>query len=435
MKLRPYQADLVARCAAAFRTKGRTGVMQLGTGGGKTATASEIARRAVARGSRVVFAAPLDTLVSDTHARITAAGIEAGYVQAGRPTSPNAPVQVASLQTLHARGERPEADVLIIDECHRAASPTIRAIIESYPTAWILGLTATPQRGDGQPLDMFEWMECGPSVRELTRQGHLVPCDVLAPAAPVEALVSEPVEAYLRHVPSQRALFFCASIDHAEWVAHGLASRHVPAAVITGETGRAEREDARARFGAGDLKALCSVNVFIEGWDCPETEAIVLAREFGVVGSFLQAIGRGLRPAPGKRRCTVLDLRGSVNMHGLPDEDRVWSLDGKPRRVEKLAALTRCVHCAAIFRPASVCPRCGEAVERGAAETRLPRVLTRDEKLERLSHLTQEQRDERYFHSLVNVARVRMRKPEGAARAWARVQFEKRFGREYREAS
>lgn len=122
-------------------------------------------------------------------------------------------------------------------------------------------------------------------------------------------------------------------------------------------------------------------------------------------------------------------------MHGLPDEDRVWSLDGKPRRTERLASLTRCLACAAIFRPASHCPRCGERVERGAAEAKLPRVLTRDEKLERLAHLTQDERDARYFRSLVNVATTRLRRAPAAARAWARVQFHKRFGREYREAS
>ena len=120
-----------------------------------------------------------------------------------------------------------------------------------------------------------------------------------------------------------------------------------------------------------------------------------------------------------------------MNLHGLPDEDRVWSLTGRPRRTERLPALARCLACAAVFRPASTCPRCGEAFARGVEGARLPRVLTRDERLERLSHLTQEQRDERYFRSLVNVAERRMRKRPGAARVWALAAFVKRFGRQY----
>lgn len=433
IRLRPAQADLIDRCARAFAQRGRTGVMQGATGFGKTATASEIIHRAVALGSRVVFAAHLDTLVGDTHARLVAAGVRAGFVQAGRPTDPAAPVQVASLATLHARGERPPADLLIVDECHRAMAGTVRAILAAYPSAFILGLTATPQRLDGQPLgDVFEWMECGPSVRELTAQGHLVPCDVIAPAEPTQALVSEPVDAYLRHAAGTRALFFAQTIEHAEWIAYGLEARGIPAAVVTGETPRAVREQLRATLAAGTTRALVSVNVFIEGWDCPPAETIVIARDVSHVGTLLQMVGRGLRPslATGKQRCTVLDLRGSVNLLGLPDEDRLWSLTGKPVRSEKLTALRRCLACAAVFRPAHRCPRCGEVVTALDERSRVPRVLNRAEKLERLSHLTQEQRDDRYFHSLVSVGIRRMRKSPAAARMWAAAQFRKRFGRE-----
>ena len=431
MILRPYQQDLVQRVAVAFR-RGRAGVMQLPTGGGKTAVASAIIQRAIAKGRRVVFAAHLDTLVGDTHARLIAAGVHAGFVQAGRPSDPSATTQVASLATLHARGERPPADLIIVDECHRAACTTVREILESYPAAWILGLTATPQRGDGQPLgDIFGWMECGPSMRELVAAGYLVPADVLAPIVPTDALVTEPVEAYLAHCRGRRAIVFAANVHHAEWIAYGLTARGVPAAVVTGETPRAEREASRAALTDGALSALVSVNVFVEGWDCPRVDAVILAREFSVVGSFLQAIGRGLRPAPGKTDCIVVDLRGSVNLHGLPDEDRTWSLTGQPKRTEALAALRRCLKCAAIFRPARKCPRCGAVSDAKAEGAKLPRILDREERLERLSRLSPEDRDRRYLMSLVNVAIHRMRMPEHRAEQWAMRTFQRKFGRAY----
>ncbi len=430
MTLRADQADLVERVGQAFR-RGRCGVMQAATGFGKTHVAAHLIERAVAKGRRVVFAAHLDTLVGDTHARLVAAGVHAGFVQAGRPVDATAPTQVASLATLHARGERPPAELVIVDECHRSASPTIRAVLESYPHAWILGLTATPQRGDGQPLDAFEWMECGPSVRWLTQQGHLVTADVLAPIVPVDDLVSEPVDAYLAHCRGRRAIVFAASVAHAEWIAYGLTARGVPAAVVTGETSRAEREASRTALAEGRLSALVSVNVFVEGWDCPQVDAVILAREFSVVGSFLQAIGRGLRPFPGKTDCVVVDLRGSVNLHGLPDEDRAWSLTGNPKRTEALPALRRCLKCAAIFRPARVCPRCGAVSDAKAEGAKLPRILDRNERLERLSHLSQGDRDRRYLMSLVNVAINRMRMPEHRAEQWAMRAFEKKFGRAY----
>ena len=107
LSLRPYQSALVEQVSEAFRSGARSAVMQLGTGGGKTATASAILARTVARGRRAVFLAHLDSLLEDTSERLTTAGLRAGYVQAGRPSDPAAPIQVASSQTLHSRGERP----------------------------------------------------------------------------------------------------------------------------------------------------------------------------------------------------------------------------------------------------------------------------------------------------------------------------------------
>ncbi len=434
--LRPDQSDLVARVDVSFITH-RAVLMQAGTGFGKTHTASFVLQREVAAGRSAVFAAHLDTLVGDTAARLVAAGIHTGYVQAGRPSDPQAPVQVCSIATLARRGDRPPADLVIVDECHRSESAQIRSILASYPQARILGLTATPCRSDDQPLRAFEDLVCGPSNRWLMDNGCLVECDLRGVDRPLQALIDEPVNWYQRHTPTGRAIVFCEDITHAEWVAESFRQRGLAALTVTGETPRQQRELARQQLAAGAIHALTSVDVFIAGWDCPEVDTVILARDFGHVGSYLQAIGRGLRTAPGKTRCTVLDLRGAANLLGLPDEDRVWSLTGKPRRVEKLTSLRRCLQCAAIFRPAARCPRCG-AVSAASPESKLPRVLTPTERAavreERLSTMSQSDRDARYFHSLVNVARMRMRKSPPAAAAWARAAFAKRFGRAYGEA-
>jgi DNA repair protein RadD len=428
---RPYQAELADRAIAALR-RSRTAVMQLGTGGGKTATASHIIERAVSKGLRVVFAAHLDTLIEDTAERLAAAGIRAGFVQADRPVDSDAMVQVASLATMHARNERPPADLLIIDECHRSMAPSVLGVIKDYSNAMVLGLTATPQRGDGQPLgpDPFAEIVCGPSNRWLTENGHLVPCDILSPAAPSDALISEPINAYRRDTPNGRAIVFCSHIEHAEWVTYGFRSFGIPTECITGETSRAERAGLKDRITAGTTKVLVGVRVFIEGFDAPAIDTVILARPFGVVGSYLQAIGRGLRPhhPTGKTKCTVLDLRGSYYMHGLPDEDRNWPIDGPPIRIEKIPALMRCQKCLAGFRPAARCPRCGATREH---LVKMPRVETRDEKLERVNELPEAERDRRYFMKLVHIASTRMRMPPPRARGWAQTAFQKQKGRAY----
>lgn len=429
--LRPYQRELVAGVRAVFRGGVRSVLMQLGTGGGKTATASEILRLSTSRGHRALFLAHLDSLIDDTHTRLERAGIHAGLVQAGRPSDASAPVQVASLQTLHVRGERPPAEFVIVDECHRAMSATVRDILDAYPTAFLLGLTATPQRGDGRPLgDVFQRLVQGPSNKQLTTEGHLVPCDVLAPGGYREGLAADPVASYLRHTPGRRAIVFAADKAHARAVVDAFIAVGVSADLVVGETSRERRRELRDRLLSGDLQVLVGVAVFLEGWDCPEVEVVILAKAFGVCGAFLQAIGRGLRPcsSTGKTRCTVIDLRGAVYLHGLPDEDRVWSLDGKAvRRAETLTALTRCGECLAVFRPARTCPRCGVACSK--ATTRIPRVLSKSEKLERFDVLPAAERDRRYLARLERVAMTRMRMPAPRATEWARSKFAKQFGR------
>ena len=429
--LRPYQRELVEDVAAAFKAGARSVVMQLGTGGGKTATASALLARSIAKGRRALFLAHLDALLEDTSSRLSSAGLRAGFVQAGRPTDAAAPIQVCSMATLHVRGDRPPADLVIVDECHRAMGASVRGILDAYPTAWLLGLTATPQRGDAKPLgDVFDKLVSGPSNRWLTDNGYLVPCDVLAPAAFSEkALVDDPVAAYAKHAPGTRAIVFAANVAHADELARGFSAAGFPARCITGETSREDRRAVRDAVAAGDVRVLVGVGVFIEGFDLPAIETVILARGFTVTGSFLQSIGRGLRPCPetGKKRCTVIDLRGSVHLHGLPDEDRVWSLTGAAvRRAETIAALRRCAECLAIFRPAARCPRCG--VETVAA-ARIPRVLTRAEKLRNWSAVPVAMRDARYLDRLRSVATTRMRMPADRAEQWAVGVFVKRFGR------
>jgi superfamily II DNA or RNA helicase len=438
MQLRPYQRELADRVRAEYRAGARAVLMQLGTGGGKTATASSIIAASVAKGRRVIFTAHLDTLIDDTSERLTAAGIEHGIVQADRPTNGAAPVQVCSLATLHRRGERPHADFVIVDEAHRAAAPSVRAVLEAYPAARLLGLSATPARGDDAPLgDVFDRLVCGPSVRELTAQGFLVPAEVLSPPAPVEgALALDPVEAYQRHAPGRPAMIFARDTEHAEDVASRLSAAGALVAVVLGDTPRAARRQARQRLAAGEPLVLVGCGVFVEGWDSPEVEAIVLGRAFESCGAYLQAVGRGLRPSQGKRRCLVLDLSGAAVLHGLPADDRVWSLEGAAvrRTGDGLAALARCRACFAIFHagPAQ-CPQCGELTK----GVRLPRRATRIERQElaRLDTRPAAERDARALKIIERRLHASGRFPAWRVPTIARSIFERSRKREPPEAA
>lgn len=151
--LRPYQLEVVEQLG---RIDERRVIVVAPTGSGKTIIAAEIIRRAVASGQRVLVLAHRVEIIKQTSEKLFAHGIQSGIIQAGFATRPDEPVQVASIQTLWMRAvkmrkmELPQADLLIIDECHHAPAQTYQKIIDAYPNAVLIGLTATPCRGDGR---------------------------------------------------------------------------------------------------------------------------------------------------------------------------------------------------------------------------------------------------------------------------------------------
>jgi superfamily II DNA or RNA helicase len=427
VNLRPLQQNLVRRVDAQFESGARTVLVQAATGFGKTFTAAHyLAERTKNTEKRAVFLAHLDQLVGDSHKRINTAGVYCGFVQAGRRAEPLARIQVCSIQTLHSRGDMPPADIVVVDEAHRSLAPTVRTILEAWPRAQIIGLTASPQRGDGKALGtIWDRLICGPQNRTLISEGYIVPWHVITPPTPTKALAMDPVDAYDKFAPNTQAIVFAASVAHAE----DLAASFWRSEIIIGDTPRKTREEICERFAAGLTKVIVGVDVFTEGFDAPACETVIIARDVGVTGTFLQICGRGARIFNNKKFCTVIDLRGTSLLHGLPDEDREWSLTGCPvKRTEAMTIIQRCKACFAVFRPRAVCPRCG-AVMTSQTSQELPRVLRKAEKLARLDHLSQAERDHRYMETLIGVGVRRRRMALTAAQDWAVKQFIRRFKR------
>lgn len=416
MSARPYQQKLVDGAYAAWDAGHRAVVVQSPTGSGKTHTAAEIL--ALFDGP-VIFAAHLDSLCGDTAARLRAAGLECGIVAPWATAEPQHRIQVCSTATLNARGTRPPAKLVILDECHRSEAPTVKAILADYPEARILGLTATPQRGDGAPLgDTFSAMVSGPTVRELTAMGALVPSRLVVP---VDDGGRGDVVAELGRLKSYRALIFAESIAEAKATAARLGDG---VGQIYGDTPRRERERLRAALRSGELRALIGVGVFVEGFDEPSVDVVALDATFGTLGRYLQAIGRGLRPFPGKTECTVLDLRGAVFLHLPPDVDHEWSLTGEPtiKRVAGLA-FSRCGDCWAVFERASVCPRCGATRDVRALPIKRIADASRMEAIAKMDPAVARQR---YHAKLVHIGVTRRRMSPIRAKAWADAEIARR---------
>ena len=320
-------------------------VLVLPTGAGKTRCAVEFLRH---EPGRAIFVAHRDDLIEDTCARL---GGDCGRIQAGVAPSSHR-IQVASIQTLAARGLTPDADLLILDECHRSVSPRLwQPVLQRYPTARVLGLTATPVRGDGVGLShAFEHLIRGPTIAELTALGHLVPCDVRTYRR--SAALALPLDAAVRRYGAGRAtVVFAASIAESQ----ALGCAHVD-----GATPRLERRRILDDFREGRIDVLANSSLLTEGWDAPRCEVIVLGRGCTHVGSYLQIVGRGLRPSPGKTACLFVDLCGVADEFGLPDEEREWTLNGcAVKRPSERIPLRSCPECLACFKWQDTCPRCG----------------------------------------------------------------------------
>lgn len=378
--LRPDQERSLSELSEHLVAGRRRVLVQAPTGWGKGTVAAEIMRRAEGKGRRVVFISHLADINRDIAARARSYGCSrVGVLMGGAPEGdPGARIVVATVQTLFARGasRAPRADLVIWDECHRAAASSYATVAAAYPDAMHVGFTATPMRADGASLgDAFDAIVPGPHPLELVAAGCLAPVVVRAPSERTDALAQDPVEVWPMGAGGRAApgILFASSLAHSRTCAARLAAVGIRAAHVDADT--PDRGELIGRFNAGELDVLSCFRLFVEGVDLPRSEVVALAAAFGNVGAFLQAIGRGRRVATGKARCTVLDLRGSIHEHGHPDEPRTFHLDGEAiRRAEAMPAVVQCRACHAWSAPSSVCVACGATLPPPPP----PRVLARD---------------------------------------------------------
>lgn len=376
--LRPYQEAAYEATRQAYREGKRAVVLVLPTGGGKTTIGSRFAVSAEAKGHPVLWMANREELIDQARDRLLAEGVKrAGVIMGGRPTM-NAPVQVAGIDTLVSRAARglPSAKVVIFDECHHGAADTYREIVKHYRDqgAVILGLTATPERGDGRALgDVFDHLIPVSSVRELQGLGVLVPCVTYSPKSYQKALSMDPVAAYLSRTPGERAFVFARDVRHAEAMTLSFIAQGVHAAAIHGNTPMLLRKARLEAFrlqerapllAAGTVEpvplVLCNAYVLTEGVDVPAAAHAILCRGCGHPGMMLQMVGRVLRSAPGKERAVFSDLCGVTRKRGfgVPEADRRWSLEGRAIELDERE----------YERPLLTCPACEGTVSTWATD-------------------------------------------------------------------
>ena len=273
MLLRPYQSEAIEAARAKFRANAKRTLLVLPTGGGKTVIASEIIRSAEARGSRVVFLAHRRELIAQTSDKLHRFGVRHGTIMAGERPAPQLAVQVASIQTLVRRLDAyPSFDLIFFDEAHHAAAGGYQKVLELYPRARVVGLTATPWRLDGRGLaDVFDSHVIVRTPKQLRDEGYL--CAVggwefeaidttkarvqggdfkakdLEESASSKRVIGDVVEEWLRYSPGKRTVVFAVSIATSQLLTEAFVKAGVRAEHIDGEMETAQRDAIVAQPG------------------------------------------------------------------------------------------------------------------------------------------------------------------------------------------
>lgn len=386
VELRPYQDELIIGARKHFRAGRLRVLLQLATGGGKTATTARMIRNAILKACRTWFCVHRRELAAQVAKALAKEGVEYGLVMPGAKANIDSLVQICSIPTLVNRLDRMLPPGLIVfDECHHVAAGSWSEIALKYPEAYQLGLSATPQRLDGAGLgNYFDAMVCGPSVSWLIDQGYLSDFRLFSPRTidrsrigklagefrkdQSSALMSDPkivgdvISHYQQHAPGTRGLAFCTSVETSKRYAAKFTEKGIPSVHIDGKTHDDVRDKIMADFEAGHIRVLCNVDLFGEGYDCPALETVMLLRPTMSLAMYLQQVGRALRPAPGKQHATILDHVGNSDFHGDPDIDREWHLTtGKAsKKSDEVPSPRVCPTCYAHNRAgASRCKVCG----------------------------------------------------------------------------
>ena len=409
-ELRDYQQDLLVQVQAALAEPSARVMLQLPTGGGKTRIAGELLAGWLQGGRKAVWL---------THRRELASQTEGMLYESGVPATPNirwephtnAPtitngVVILMAQTVSRRNARADVwhqyninDLMIIDEAHHATADGWARAIRQWPGP-VLGITATPWRlSEREGFDhLFRKLLCGPQVSELQSENWLCPARVIAPpeesriiGGEVDAtgdyseagieqandersdiLTAGALRFWQEHGAKRQTVIYAVSVRHAKNLVAVFYDAGIPAGLLLGGTPTADRERLIEQFQNGNIKVLINVAVATEGFDLPDAACVMLTRPTMSLSLYLQMVGRGLRPKQGNGDCVVLDLAGNSQRHGLPEQERRWSLAPRGQQDEagsplvvwcpdceglSPAASHYCNHCAAPF--GETCDRCG----------------------------------------------------------------------------
>lgn len=372
----------------------RNVLLQAPTGAGKTAMASVMLGNAAAKQKRGFFICHRRELVDQTAKTFDKVGIKYGYIAAGYPMNLYQPVQICSIDTLKNRLDKiPEPDLCLWDEAHHVGAAGWSMVHGHYEDSYHVGLSATPSRLDGKGLgDNFDILIPGPSVAGLiddgylakyklysipgvdmsdvhTRMGEFVNSEAAA-AMDKPTITGNIIDHWAKYAKGKKTIGFAVSVAHSQHICEQFKANSIKAVHLDGKTPKEERRKILQEFARGVYDVVFNVGLFAEGFDIAANsgldvtvQCVIDAAPTQALGAWLQRCGRALRPQD--EHAIILDHAGNALRHGLPCQERTWSLEGREKKSRfddesgESVPIKQCPKCYACHSPAPQCPECG----------------------------------------------------------------------------
>ena len=343
LELREYQQEALNSLSEMRAKKETIALLYHATGTGKTVTAVMDAKRC---GGRALFVAHTMELVNQAFATFETLwdNVSVGkFADSIKDTESH--VVCGSIQSVALNLEifkDDDFDYIIIDEAHHASADTYQKVLAYFKPKFILGLTATPERADDTNiLEIFKNTAHKLDIQTAVEIGALVPVRCIRIHTnidmtkvrfnsvqynirdlDVKICVTERnkliVDTWLEYVKNRRTVVFCASVKHAEQIAQLFKDAGITAVAVSGSMKTSERNEQLAKFANGDTKVLCACDLLNEGWDCPQTEVLFMARPTMSKVLYTQQLGRGMRNSEGKDHLMVFDFVDNASQYNAP---------------------------------------------------------------------------------------------------------------------
>lgn len=392
MPLREYQNNIINDVREAYRKGSKAPCIVLPCGGGKSVIVAEIAKKTTEKGNRVLFIVHRKELCDQIRRTFSAWGVNMELCYIGM-------VQTISR---HLDTIRPPA-LIITDENHHSKARSYIKIYKAFPEAHRIGVTATPVRLDGSGLkDVNDELVIGVNAKWLIENHYLAPYDYYAPSMVdlteiktvrgefdtksaekimlKRAIFGDVISNYKKLADGKQAICYCVSIKHSLAMAEAFNAAGIDARHIDGETPKDERDRVIEMFRSGQIDILCNVDLISEGFDVPDCECAILLRPTKSLTLYIQQSMRCMRYKPGKR-AVIIDHVGNYARFGLPDADRQWTLEGRPKqkkdtKKDEGESIHLCKNCFRVFpdiineKKASACPFCGYVLPKSKREVK-----------------------------------------------------------------